>query len=201
MANVAAKTKPVELICAWCKQAWIYDRPKGKRGPNPVANPAHPQCGVKRQNQNRAIRRQQERRGIRYETWNIRPADKAENLTVEEEAARREAVDRPWWRDCPSVQLGEGNHLWLWDEWRSDALAEVDSVVKYSTEADRKAVDRWFLESRAAKAGDYLGQTAPAKRKVAVIGSARPWNEAQQPGALLCTRGPVERMKPFTMGV
>ncbi|MYT33805.1 MULTISPECIES: hypothetical protein [unclassified Streptomyces] len=196
----AVATKPVGLICAWCKEEWTFYRPKGKRGPNPVTNPDHAQCGGKRQNQNRAIRRQQKRQGIEYETWNIRPADKAENLTVEEETARRDVIERPWWRSCRTADLNGGYHLYLWDEWRSDALAEVDSIVRYSTEVDRKAVDRWFLESRAAKSGDYLGQTASAKRKLAVIGSARPWREAEQPGALLCTRGIAERMKPFSVG-
>ncbi|MES9510179.1 hypothetical protein ABWJ92_27800 [Streptomyces sp. NPDC000609] len=165
-----------------------------------MTNPDHPQCGEKRQNQNRAIRREQKRQGVEYETWNIRPADKAENLTVEEEAARRDAFDRPWWQRCRAADFNEGHHLYLWDEWRSDALAEVDSIVKYSTEADRGTVERWFLESRAAKTGDYLGQTASPKRKLAVIGSARPWREAEKPGALLCTRGLSERILPFVMG-
>ncbi|MFE0047279.1 hypothetical protein [Streptomyces albireticuli] len=197
---VALATKPVELICAWCEEGWTYERPIGKRGPNPKTNPNHARCGGKRQNQNRAIRRQQERQGVKYETWNIRPAGKVENLTVEEEVVRRDALERPWWRDCPSSQLAQGNHLWLWDEWRSDALAEVDSIVRYSTDVDRTTVDRWFLKSRAAKTGDYLGQTTSAKQKLAVIGSARPWDEAQQPGALMCTRGLVERMTPFAIG-
>lgn len=196
----AVATKPVELICAWCKEEWTFYRPKGKRGRYPVTNPDHPQCDVKRQNQNRAIRRQQQRQGIEYETWNIRPVDAAENLTVEEEADRRDTVERPWWGNCRETELSEGYHQYLWDDWRSDDLAGVESTVEYSTEADRKAVDRWFLESRAAKTGDYLGQTASRKRKLAVIGSARPWREAERSGALLCTRGPVERMKPFVMG-
>ncbi|MFF9589598.1 hypothetical protein ACF1FX_10265 [Streptomyces sp. NPDC014646] len=200
MVAVAVAAKLVELICAWCKEEWTFHRPLGKRGPNPVTNPDHPQCGAKRQNQNRAVRRQQQRQGIEYESWNVRPADKAENLTVEEESARRDAIDRPWWRSCRVTDLSEGYRLYLWDEWRSDDLAEVDSIVQYSTEADRKAVDRWFQESRAAKTGGYLGQTAPANRKLAVIGSARPWREAEQPGDLLCTRGLAERMLPFVMG-
>lgn len=197
---VAVAAKYVELICAWCGERWEFLRPKGKRGPNPATNPDHPQCKAKRQNQNRAIRRQQERRGIEYEAWNIRPADKAENLTVEEEVARRDAVDRPWWHSRRAVDLNEGNHLYLWDAWRSDALTDVESVVQYSTDTDREIVDRWFLDSRAAKTGGYLGQTASPGRRLPVIGSARPWEEAQRPGALLCTRGLDERLSPFVMG-
>ncbi|EFL32600.1 predicted protein [Streptomyces viridochromogenes DSM 40736] len=165
-----------------------------------MTNPNHPQCGVKRQNQNRAIRRQQERQGIAYEAWNIRPPAKADNLTVQEESVRQDVVERPWWRSCPSTDLDEGNHRYLWDEWRSEDKTDVDSIVMYSNEEDRKTVERWFQDSRAAKIGDYLGQTARRDRKIAVIGSARPWREANLPGALLCTRGTVERMEPFGMG-
>ncbi|GGW19389.1 hypothetical protein GCM10018980_66330 [Streptomyces capoamus] len=193
-------TKRVQLVCAWCKEEWTFLRPKGRRGPNPATNPDHPQCGVKRQNQNRAISRQRERQGIVYEAWNLRPPARAENLTVQEESARRDAVERPWWRSCSVTELNEGNHRHLWDEWRSDDKADVDSTVMYSNEEDRKTVERWFQDSRAAKTGDYLGQTAGRGQKLAVIGSARPWREASRPGALLCTRGPVERMEPFVMG-
>lgn len=196
----AVETKRVQLVCAWCKEEWTFLRPKGRRGANPVTNPNHPQCGVKRQNQNRAIRRQQERQGIAYEAWNIRPPAKADNLTVQEESVRQDVVERPWWRSCPSTDLDEGNHRYLWDEWRSEDKTDVDSIVMYSNEEDRKTVERWFQDSRAAKIGDYLGQTARRDRKIAVIGSARPWREANLPGALLCTRGTVERMEPFGMG-
>ncbi|MFD9905820.1 hypothetical protein [Streptomyces sp. NPDC059063] len=172
MAAVAMKA--VELICAWCKEEWTYHRPQGKPGRNPATNPEHPQCGLKRQNQNRAIRRQ---RGV-YESWNIPPADKAENLTVEEEAVRRDAMERPWWRSRSTVDLAAASERYLWDEWRSDDRAHIGSTVKYSTPEDRRTVELWFQDSRAAKTGDYLGQTASPGRKLPVIGSALPWHEA-----------------------
>ncbi|MEU6962314.1 hypothetical protein [Streptomyces chrestomyceticus] len=196
----AVATKPVDLICAWCGDEWTYDRPLGKRGPNPVTNPSHETCGVKRQNQNRAIKRQKERLGEKYQPWNIPPADKAENLTIEETAARADSMARPWWRSVRSADLAEGNVLHLWDEWRSDDLVHVETTVRYSNGADRRAVERWFLESRAARTGDYLGQTVSAKRALAVIGSARSWREAEKPRAVLCTRAPGAWMEPFVMG-
>ncbi|MET8825093.1 hypothetical protein ABZX40_12435 [Streptomyces sp. NPDC004610] len=195
----AAETKRVQLVCAWCKEEWTFLRPKSKRGPNPVTNPDHPQCGVKRQNQNRAIRRAQEREGISYEAWNLHPPAKVDNLTVEEESARRDAVERPWWHRSLEAGLDDGVDGRLWDDWRSNGVTHVDSTVAYSNDEDRKTVERWFQDSLAVKTGDYLGQTATKGRKIAVIGSARPWREANQPREHLCTRGPAERMEPFGM--
>ncbi|MFI1800507.1 hypothetical protein ACH427_24565 [Streptomyces sp. NPDC020379] len=67
--------------------------------------------------------------------------------------------------------------------------------MRFSTVEDRRAVARWFLDTRESKGGAEAGRTA--KRRALVIGSARPWWDSE----VMCTRGRIESMKPFTLGV
>lgn len=52
----------------------------------------------------------------------------------------------------------------------------------------------WFADAREPKVGPETGRTS--FRSLAVIGSARPWWASE----VMCTRGLVKTLEPFTMG-
>ncbi|GHC62682.1 hypothetical protein GCM10010349_33240 [Streptomyces flavofungini] len=199
MAAVA--TKRVDLVCGWCGEPWTYDRPRGKRGRNPVTNPEHSMCGTKRQNQNRARGRERAAKGEQYEPWNIPPVDSEEGLTEEEVSIRDEALERPWWRTPHSssqraeveLSIAQGAHYW--DDYR--APAEDDhAYIEYSTHEDKREVARWISRERAPRTATSNGRTS--KKRLPVIGSPRPWAEAAKPRETApCVRAPGPLLEPF----
>lgn len=151
------------MICGWCRQPWLYKRPKGKGGRNPATNPSHFACKKKRGNENRAISRERERLGLKRKphedalqvAW--RAGDHIENV-----GSFESATDVNWRED------------------ERHALCDI----QYSSAADKRTVNTWFLDTREPKGGAETGRTVRAK--LPVIGSAAPWREVEEgraPGA------------------
>ncbi|MEU1826366.1 hypothetical protein ABZ502_28505 [Streptomyces abikoensis] len=170
--------KCVELICAGCGELWMFERPRGKGGRNPATNPMHPECKQKRDNQNRAVSRDRKRQG----------------LPPKKQPDRADALDIAW-RAGSYVEEVLQFEAPPGDFWHREAEERIHMDVRFSTVDDRRAVARWFLDTREPKGGPEAGRTTK-HRSLAVIGSARPWWDSEA----ICTRGRIEPMKPFTIG-